>query len=122
MRKESIQKPNSAQLDAVAAAPDHHRVIFENEHVRVLDTRIEAGDTVPVHTHPWPSVVYTLETSDFVRFDITNGTKLDSREAEISIPLDTPIALPPLTPHSIRNVGERAMRAISVELKNIREK
>jgi hypothetical protein len=38
-------------LDAVAAAPAHHVVLLENEHVRVLEARIEAGDTVPLHTH-----------------------------------------------------------------------
>lgn len=122
MLKGSTQNLDPAELDAVAAAPDHHRVIFEDEHVRVLDTVIKPGDTVPVHIHPWPSVVYTLETSDFIRFDAAKGTRLDSREAEISIPHDTPITLPPLSPHSIRNVGERAMRAISVELKNTGEK
>ncbi len=120
MMKRSTNTAGS--LDAVEAAPDHHRVIFENEHVRVLDTTIAPGDTVPVHTHPWPSVVYTIETSDFIRFDEVQGTAMDSRESAVLIPLDTPISLPPLTPHSIRNVGDRPMRAISVELKNNREK
>jgi len=35
-------------LDAVAAAPAHHVVLLENEHVRVLEARVEAGDTVPL--------------------------------------------------------------------------
>ncbi len=29
-----------ATLDGVIAAPDHHRVIFENDAVRVLETTI----------------------------------------------------------------------------------
>ena len=35
---ESSPKPSS--YDAVAAAPDNHRVIFENEKVRVLEVTI----------------------------------------------------------------------------------
>jgi mannose-6-phosphate isomerase-like protein (cupin superfamily) len=120
MRKRSTKTLELEQLDAVAAAPYHHRVIFENEQVRVLDTRIGPGETVPVHTHQWPSVVYTLETSDFVRFDAASGTMLDSRETTVPVSINTPIDLPPLAPHSIRNVGDTEMRAISVELKNIR--
>ena len=30
-------------LDGVVVAPDHHKVIFENEKVRVLETTIPAG-------------------------------------------------------------------------------
>ena len=42
------------ELDAVIAAPLHHKLIFENGQMRLLDTRIAPGDTVPVHTHRWP--------------------------------------------------------------------
>ena len=56
-------------LDALVAAPDHHRVLLENEHVRVLDTKVRPGETTPIHVHPWPSVLYVLSWSDFVRYD-----------------------------------------------------
>ena len=104
-------------LDAVAAAPEHHKVIFENEHVRVLDTKIAPGDTTPVHTHRWASVVYTLQTGDFVRVSAVDRSVLDTRTSPIIIELDTPKHLPPLAPHSVKNVGETEMRAITVELK-----
>lgn len=119
MQKGSTDDLNASGLDAVAAAPEHHRVIFENQHVRVLDTMIGPGETVPVHVHGWPSVVYTLETSDFVRRNAVDGSILDSRETAVAVPINKPIELPPLTPHSITNVGERTMRAISVELKGV---
>src|SRR6266700_8298890 len=59
-------------LDAVAAAPAHHVVLLENEHVRVLEARVEAGDTVPLHTHRWPGAQYFLSPANFARRD-TNG-------------------------------------------------
>lgn len=43
-------------LDAVVAAPDHHRVLFENENLRVLEVTLRPGDTEPLHHHRWPSV------------------------------------------------------------------
>jgi hypothetical protein len=56
-------------LDAMVAAPDHHEVLLENERVRGLDSRIQPGERVPVHTHRWASVLYILGTSDFIRYD-----------------------------------------------------
>ncbi len=105
-------------LDAMAAAPEHHRIIFENENVRVLDTRIRPGESVQVHTHRWPSIVYTLETSEFVRFDTVDKIFLDSRVTPLEIKTETAISLPPLRPHAIENVGTKEMRAITVELKD----
>lgn len=43
-------------LDAVAAAPRHHKVLFENENLRVLEVILAPGDEEPVHHHRWPSV------------------------------------------------------------------
>ena len=106
------------ELDAVAAAPIHHKVIFENRHVRVLDTRIPPGDTTPVHSHRWASVVYTLRTGDFVRVSAVDRSVIDTRVTPITIELDTPKHIPPLTPHSVRNVGDSELRAIVVEVKD----
>ncbi len=44
--------------DAVAAAPDHHKVILENDAVRVLEARVPLHSKEPPHTHPWPSVFF----------------------------------------------------------------
>lgn len=43
-------------MDAVIAAPVHHKVLFENEHLRVLDVTLEPNDEEPLHHHRWPSV------------------------------------------------------------------
>ena len=61
--------PWDDSLDALVAAPAQHRVIFENAHVRVLDTRIRPGERTPIHTHRWPAVHYVVTWSDFVRRD-----------------------------------------------------
>ena len=44
-------------MDAVVAAPGSHRVLFENDDVRVLEVTIAAGHREPEHTHRDPSVM-----------------------------------------------------------------
>src|ERR1700742_2939231 len=101
-------------LDAVIAAPKHHTLVLENERVRVLDTRIPVGDTVPVHTHRWPGVYYTIQASAFVRRDQDGNVTFDSRT---SPPLGTAAFLEYLAPHSVENVGDVEIHLISVEMK-----
>ena len=38
--------------DVVKASPDTHKVILENEHVRVLDVHAKPGEKVAMHSHP----------------------------------------------------------------------
>lgn len=87
--------------------------------MRVLDTRIGPGELVPVHTHCWPSVLYVLSWSAFIRRDEQGTVLLDSRSAP-SLATPPPVlwseALPP---HSLENVGTADLRIISVELKQV---
>jgi hypothetical protein len=110
--------PWPPELDAMSAAPAYHDLLFENEHVRVLEAHVGPGETVPVHTHCWPGVLYILGVSDFVRRDPDGKVVLDTR--------GTPQAPPgscvwgaPLTPHSLENVGRTEMRNVTFELKRV---
>ena len=44
--------------DAIAAAPNQHKVILENDAVRVLEATIPIDGSEPAHSHPWPSVFF----------------------------------------------------------------
>ena len=54
-------------FDAVSAAPKNHKVVFENDRLRVLEVTLESGEEEALHHHRWPSV--------FV-FDQPDGTTL----------------------------------------------
>jgi mannose-6-phosphate isomerase-like protein (cupin superfamily) len=107
-------------LDALTAAPDHHAVLLENDRVRVLDTRIGPGQRTSVHTHAWPSVLYVLGWSDFIRFDGDANMVLDSRTLASRPEKGTALWSPILGPHFVRNVGNEELRVIAVELKSPR--
>lgn len=103
-------------LDVLVAAPRHHALLFENDAVRVLDTRVPAGETVPLHSHEWPSVLYTLGWSDFVRRDAEGIVVVDSRTMP-GVPAGAALWSAPLSAHTLENIGSSELRAISVELK-----
>lgn len=45
--------------DAVAVDPDVHRVVLENDSIRIFDARASKGAKSPMHTHP-PMVLVSL--------------------------------------------------------------
>jgi hypothetical protein len=63
-------------LDAVVAPPKHHKVIFENECLRVLEVTLEPNDEEPIHHHRWPSVFVFDQVQGPVHDFAPDGTKL----------------------------------------------
>jgi hypothetical protein len=104
-------------LDALNAVPDYHRLLLENDDVRVLEVHIPPGQFVPVHTHRWPGVIFTLAAADFIRRDGEGKLLLDTRVSPFPAPRPDAEWLPPLPPHSVENVGTTEIRLFSVELK-----
>ncbi len=104
-------------LDALAAAPLHHRLVLENERVRVLETRIPPGETAPLHTHRWPGVHFFLSFSDFVRRDQKGRVLLDTRRTPLGFDFADGFWVEPLEPHSVENVGSVELRAVNFEIK-----
>jgi quercetin dioxygenase-like cupin family protein len=109
-------QPWPPELDAIAAAPENHTLLFENDSVRVLDTCIAAGQSTPLHTHRWPAALYSLSWSDFVRRDEHGQTVVDSRKITPITP-GSALWTPPLAAHTLENIGTSELRVIAVELK-----
>lgn len=107
------------RLDALRAAAAYHTLLLENEEVRVLQTRIPVGHTVPVHTHRWPGVYYIQSWSDFVRRDAEGNVVLDTRGGPQAEP-GSAVWTEPLGPHSVENVGRNEIRIVAVEVKSSR--
>ncbi len=114
----SLASPWPEELDALVAAPAHHRLLLENSRVRVLDTQIAPGQRTPVHTHQWPAVHHVVSWSAFVRRADDETVLVDTRTVSPSAAPPSVLWGEPLAPHSLENVGTTLLHVISVELKS----
>jgi YD repeat-containing protein len=104
-------------LDGPLADPDHHQVLFENDEVRVVETRIPAGVTSRVHTHHRRQVQYTLSGSRICRRDPAGVVLLDTR-AEDGFVLPRVQWSDGTPAHTLENAGPDELHVIAIELKN----
>ena len=104
-------------LDALTEAPESHRLLFENNAVRVLETRIAPGETTGLHTHRWPGTLYILSFSHFVRRDAEGTVLVDTREGGVLPEPGTAVWSDSLPPHTLENVDTADIHVIGVELK-----
>ena len=104
-------------LEAVAAAPGNHRVVFENERIRVLDVTVRPGENEALHMHRMPSVLYIIAEDDIQDFDASGKLLYDTRAQKD--PPKTPYAewMPPQAAHRVVNRSKNALRLIRIELK-----
>lgn len=56
-------------LDAVRAAPNSHKVLFENDNVRILEVTVDPYGFEPMHTHRYSSIMFG-PSNDSSRYDI----------------------------------------------------
>lgn len=117
IRADSRAWPWPDALDALIAAPGYHQLLFENERVRVLEVRIGPGQTVPVHTHKWPSLVFVKRPGEFIRRDGEGALLLDSRSLTSQEKPPAIQWLGPIPPHSVENVGGSEILLLTVEVK-----
>ncbi len=116
--------PESHPHDAVAAAPYSHRVMFEDEHVRVLEIHLPPGASEPVHVHALPSVIHG-ETGGqggakflYTAYRWMNGEFIKVRENEIDASAGTrAVWTGPEGPHAITNIGPVGVKFTRVEIK-----
>lgn len=95
--------------DPVQTNPEHYRVVFENERVRVLEYTDAPGDRTTPHEHP-DSVMHTL--SSFRR---------RLRSGDVQRDVDMPAGQTgwlPAQQHSGENIGDTATHVLFIELKD----
>ena len=56
-------------LDAMVAAPANHRILFEDDAVRVLEVSVAPGERESLHHHRWPSIMVVLARPNYRNFD-----------------------------------------------------
>ena len=101
-------------MDACIVAPESHRLLFENDIVRVLEVVIEPGVREPVHTHRAPSIMIVDQPA---RIRYYTGNTL-SFEAPVGVPREPRTSwLEPEPPHSVENIDTHVYHAYRIELR-----
>ncbi len=95
-------------LDPVESNPEHYKVVFENDRVRVLEYTDQPGDRTTPHAHP-DSVMHTLST---FRRRLVSGDA--SREVAMEAGFTGWL---PAQVHHGENIGDTATHVVFVELK-----
>jgi beta-alanine degradation protein BauB len=99
--------------DIVEISPNIHKVIFENDQIRMLKVTVKPGDKVPMHTNP-ENINYVLR-SGTLRLINPDGSAQDIDVAEGQV-------LPaPVGSHAVENIGATEVQTICVELKGTRQ-
>ncbi|MGH3228702.1 MAG: hypothetical protein ACRDOA_09000 [Streptosporangiaceae bacterium] len=106
-------------MDALHAAPASHRVLLDNDRVRVLQVVIEPGAREPEHTHRAASVMIVDEPARIRYYQA--GTLLFESPARSGSPPGVQVRwMEPEGPHSVQNIDQHRYHAIRIELKSTR--
>src|SRR5687768_17060118 len=103
-----ICHPSRMSLDPVVTNPEHYKVLFENDRVRVLEYTDQPGDATTPHQHP-DSVMFTI--SSFRRRLVSGDVE---REVELAA---GSVNWLPAQQHYGENIGETSTQVLFVELK-----
>ena len=97
-------------MDPAETNPDHYKVVFENDRVRVLEYRDAPGERTTQHVHP-DSVMYTLSTFRRRLYAADGSTR------DVEIEAGTTGWLP-AQQHAGHNIGDTETHVLFVELKD----
>ena len=110
----------SSELLPLAAAPDQHRLLLDNDRVRVFEVVSRPGDVAPAHVHQWPSVFITVSPARLVFRDSAGTVVLEQPGLTPGETLPRVQWFEPsASPRSVQNADSVELRAYRVELKAV---
>lgn len=98
------------QRDPLSLYPENYSVLFENEHVRVLDFRLRRGASEETHEHPRHVAVFLTDVR--IRFTLPGG------EMRMRVAKAGDVAFSEPTAHASENLGDTDAHGILVELRS----
>ena len=116
--------PERSAYDAVTAAPEQHRVMFEDDHVRVLQINLPPFQQEPIHVHALPSVIEG-ETGGpggakfaYIQYRFLDGKFIEIGRHEVSPTAGyRAVWTEPEGPHAIANLSGVPVRFTRIEIK-----
>lgn len=108
-------------FDAVAAAPNSHRVLLEDGKIRVLRVEVAPGVTEPIHDHRWPSVMYFEQPQPitYITYKLSNGKPVETERFDApAFAKSQTVRGEPEGLHAVTNRGSSPFVAIRIEFKS----
>jgi quercetin dioxygenase-like cupin family protein len=103
---------DAPEIDPAREFPDKYTVLFENEHVRVVEYTLEPGDRDGTHTHP-PKLSYVLSGGTLRITPEVGGAFLSEGETGATHWSEH------VGRHWVENVGDTTVRILLVEVKSV---
>lgn len=102
---------SAAADDATVVAPDHYKVEFENDKVRVIRITYGPGDESAMHEHGDGVVVNLTDLT--VQFTLPDGTMPPAEPGPAGSATWSPAGM-----HSAKNTGSAPAEALLIEIKD----
>jgi hypothetical protein len=103
-------------MDAVSAAPANHKVLYEDEKVRILEVTVAPGEKENMHFHRWPSILIVDSPAKKKEYT-SDGKAVVTDKPSADTPLPIIIRMGPTKPHAIENLDTNSLHLYRIELK-----
>jgi hypothetical protein len=90
--------------------PDVYKIIYEDDNLRIIEAVRKAGVTDKLHSHPVPSVVYSVT-------DCKTKLTADGKTTETDVKAGSIRALPVIPAHTGENTGTNDCKQLFIEKK-----
>ena len=113
-------------MDSWRAAPGTNKLLYEDDHVRLIEVTLRPGETEQMHGDPYPSVL----ASDAATGEAAPEDRLADRSAALNAPAKpgvSPKGFPtiacsvsaPRAPHALHNGGKVPVHFYRIEFKRV---
>ena len=102
--------PADQQPDELFASPENYKLLFENEHVQVLEYTLEPGKKDQWHTHPSKSSY--VVSGGLLKVYLGDGSTKEAKEIAGTASWDGPVGK-----HQVENIGNSTVKIILTEEK-----
>ncbi len=97
-------------LDPLVVAPATHKLVYENQFVRVIEAKVPVGSKEPKHRHPHGITVYLADYE--VEQKAFPGEKVSKGRRKFGT-----VSWSDAVVHEVTNVGKTNSHALRIELK-----
>jgi hypothetical protein len=106
-------------LDSLNAAPANHRLVYEDDRVRLLEVTILPGETEPLHGHKYPSVFAFDAVQPTLHDHTPDGKPVDLKRGLLDNEFPACLSMGPQEPHAAQNTDTYPQHFYRLEFKAI---